>query len=185
MSTMVSPSQSDSIHSPLTPAHINSPQFNPSNLHFSDEVAADLSLMNARAAAEAVPKPEEMERTRHSSFELQIPEARSQSREIEAWNNPGGQESPSESSADSSVFPVDLMPAEMAAPFSKDDRALVSTFVRLEEKSRDAVPMSDNVIVAIQESVVHGKPLRYAAQMEGYFIAVQRLAHYIVKVSKD
>jgi hypothetical protein len=74
------------------------------------------------------------------------------------------------------------MPAEMAAPFSKDDRALVSTFVRLEEKSRDAVPMSDNVIVAIQESVVHGKPLRYAAQMEGYFIAVQRLAHYIVKV---
>ena len=72
----------------------------------------------------------------------------------------------------------------MAAPFSKDDQALVSTFVRLEEKSRDAVPMSDNVIVAIQESVVHGKPLRYAAQMEGYFIAVQRLAHYIVKVSK-
>ena len=181
MSTMVSPSQSDSIHSPLTPAHINS-QFNPSNLHFSDEVAADLSLMNARAAAEACPKPEESERTRATPFELHIP-ARSKSREIEAWNQ-GGQESPPESSADS-VFPVDLMPAEMAAPFSKDDRALVSTFVRLEEKSRDAVPMSDNVIVAIQESVVHGKPLRYAAQMEGYFIAVQRLAHYIVKVSKE
>ena len=184
MSTMVSPSQSDSIHSPLTPAHMNSPQFNPSNLHFSDEVAADLSLMNARDSAEAGPKPEEMERTRATSFDLQIP-TRSQSREIEAWNQ-GGQESPPESSADSSVFPVDLMPAEMAvAPFSKDDRALVSTFVRLEEKSRDAVPMSDNVIVAIQESVVHGKPLRYAAQMEGYFIAVQRLAHYIVKVSKE
>ena len=183
MSTMVSPSsQTDSIHSPLTPVHMNS-QFNPSNLHFSDEVAADLSLMNARTAAEAGPKPEEIEQTRASSFDLQIP-TRSQSREIEAWNQ-GGQESPPESSADSSVFPVDLMPAEMAAPFSKDDRALVSTFVRLEEKSRDAVPMSDNVIVAIQESVVHGKPLRYAAQMEGYFIAVQRLAHYIVKVSKE
>ena len=180
---MVSPSsQSDSIHSPLTPAHMSS-QFNPSNLHFSDEVAADLSLMNARTAAEAGPKPEEIERTRATSFDLQIP-TRSQSREIEAWNQ-GGQESPPESSADSSVFPVDLMPAEIAAPFSKDDRALVSTFVRLEEKSRDAVPMSDNVIVAIQESVVHGKPLRYAAQMEGYFIAVQRLAHYIVKVSKE
>jgi len=178
MSTMVSPSQSDSIHSPLTPAHINS-QFNPSNLHFSDEVAADLSLMNARAAAEEGLKTEDIERTRATPFQLQIP-ARSKSREIEAWY-PGGQESPPESSADS-VFPVDLMPAEMAAPFSKDDRALVSTFVRLEEKSRDAVPMSDNVIVAIQESVVHGKPLKYAAQMEGYFIAVQRLAHYIVKV---
>ena len=159
-----------------------SSQFNPRNLHFSDEVAADLSLMNACTAAEAGPKPEEIERTA-TSFDLQIP-TRSQSREIEAWNQ-GGQESPPESSADSSVFPVDLMPAEMAAPFSKDDRALVSTFVRLEEKSRDAVPMSDNVIVAIQESVVHGKPLRYAAQMEGYFIAVQRLAHYIVKVSKE
>ena len=70
----------------------------------------------------------------------------------------------------------------MAAPFSKDDQALVSNFVRLEEKSRDDVPMSENVDVAIQESVVHGKPLRYAAQMEGYFIAVQRLAHFIVEV---
>ena len=58
----------------------------------------------------------------------------------------------------------------------------MSTFVRLEEKSRDAVPMSDSVIAAIQESIVHGKPIRYAAQMEGYFIAVQRLAHYIIKV---
>ena len=70
----------------------------------------------------------------------------------------------------------------MGAPFSKDDQALVSNFVRLEEKSQDDVPMSENVIAAIQESVVHGKPLRYADQMEGYFIAVQRLAHYIVKV---
>ena len=67
---------------------MNSPQFNPSNLHFSDEVAADLSLMNARAAAEAVPKPEEIERNRATSFELQIPEARShESREIEAYKN--------------------------------------------------------------------------------------------------
>ena len=70
----------------------------------------------------------------------------------------------------------------MAAPLSKDDQALVSNFVRLEEKSQDDVPMSENVDVAIQESVVHGKPLRYAAQMEGYFIAVQRLAHFIVEV---
>ena len=32
------------------------------------------------------------------------------------------------------------------APFSSDDEALVSTFVRLERKSRDAVPMTDMVI---------------------------------------
>ena len=44
------------------------------------------------------------------------------------------------------------------APFSSDDEALVSTFVRLERKSRDAVPMTDMVIA--------GKYLHYYFKLQ-------------------